>query len=105
MGCTQPCKFSQCFRERQDSLVGYGAGSKDYGVKIFQKKAIKCPVIAIHGKKDPHPWRGVKEPLENRLNEFKMYVIDKCGHDPWKEYYAKEEFFAILKNEMEGSLK
>jgi hypothetical protein len=32
-----------------------------------------------------------------------MYLIDKCGHDPWKEYYAKDEFFTILKNEIENT--
>lgn len=62
---------------------------------------IKCPVVALHGKNDPHPWNGVKIPLENKINDFKMYVLDKCGHDPWKEYYAKDEFFSILKREIE----
>lgn len=66
-------------------------------------KNIECPVIAIHGKNDPHPWKGVKIPLENRLNGFKMFLIDKCGHDPWKEYYAKEEFFTILKSEIKST--
>ena len=61
---------------------------------------IECPVVAIHGKNDPHPWEGVKIPLESRLTNFKMFIIDKCGHDPWKEYYARDEFFSILKREI-----
>ena len=61
---------------------------------------IECPVVAIHGKKDPHPWEGVKIPLESRLTNFKMFTIDKCGHDPWEEYYARDEFFSILKREI-----
>lgn len=32
-----------------------------------------------------------------------MFLIDKCGHDPWKEYYAKEEFFTILKSEIKST--
>lgn len=93
------------FHEEQfKSLMDEAVSMRASGELLNFSDHIKCPVIAIHGKKDPHPWRGVKEPLENRLNEFKMYVIDKCGHDPWKEYYAKDEFFAILKSEMECSV-
>ena len=43
---------------------------------------------------------GVKIPLENRLSDFTMYVLHKCGHEPWKEYYAKDKFFEILKKEL-----
>ncbi len=91
------------YEEQFKSLMDEAASMRASGELLNFSDHIRCPVIAIHGKKDPHPWRGVKEPLENRLNEFKMYVIDKSGHDPWKEYYAKDEFFAILKSEMECS--
>lgn len=87
------------FKLLMDEVVPMRASGK----LLNLSKDIRCPVVAIHGKNDPHPWEGVKEPLENRLNEFKMYLIDKCGHDPWKEYYAKDEFFTILKNEIENT--
>ena len=61
---------------------------------------IKCPVIAIHGDFDPHPWQGIKIPLEERLLEFKFILLDKCGHYPWKEKYAKGLFFEKLKEEL-----
>jgi len=61
---------------------------------------IHCPVVAIHGKNDPHIVDGVKVPLESRLSNFEMYVLEKCGHEPWKEYYAKDKFFEILKKEL-----
>ena len=54
---------------------------------------VKCPVLAFHGIFDPHPIRGINEPLKSKLPEFCMITIDKCGHDPWKETYAREEFF------------
>ena len=31
-------------------------------------KDIEYPVVAIHGKNDPHLRKGVKIPLENRTN-------------------------------------
>lgn len=92
------------FNEEQfKSLMNEIGPMRASGKLLDLSKDIECPVAAIHGKNDPHPWEGVKEPLENRLNDFKMYLLDKCGHDPWKEYYAKDEFFAILKNELKST--
>jgi pimeloyl-ACP methyl ester carboxylesterase len=63
-------------------------------------KQIKCPTVAIHGDYDPHPTRGVEKPLSMLLQNFKFYLLKNCGHEPWKEQHAKEEFFAVLKNEL-----
>lgn len=63
---------------------------------------IKCPVVAIHGEFDPHPWQGVKEPLKSVLKKFKFILLDKCGHHPWYEKYAKENFYKILRQEILG---
>jgi len=61
---------------------------------------IKCPVVAIHGDYDPHPYLGVQAPLSNVLQTFQFFLLEKCGHDPWSELYAKDEFYRILKNEL-----
>jgi pimeloyl-ACP methyl ester carboxylesterase len=61
---------------------------------------IECPVVAIHGDYDPHPIDGVEKPLSNKLNDFKMIRIEKCGHTPWRERYAKDTFFDILRKEL-----
>ena len=61
---------------------------------------IKCSVVAIHGDYDPHPLEGVKIPLEKNLKNFKVIMLNKCGHSPWKEKYAKDEFLKLLKNEL-----
>lgn len=66
----------------------------EYGRKI------KCPVIAIHGDYDPHPAEGVREPLSRILGDFRFYLLERCGHTPWKERYAGEEFYRILKTEL-----
>ncbi len=88
------------FKSLMDEVVSMRAS----GELLDFSKEIECSVVAIHGKNDPHPWNGVKMPLENRLNEFKMFLIDKCGHDPWKEYYAKDEFFTVLKREIKSTV-
>lgn len=92
------------FHEEQfQSLMNEIVPMRASGELLDFTKAIECPTVAIHGKNDPHPWEGVKVLLENRLNDFKMLLIDKCGHEPWKEYYARDEFFHILKKEMNNS--
>jgi len=61
---------------------------------------IKCPVTAIHGDYDPHPVNGVKEPLKEIIKNFKMIVLKKCGHTPWREKHAREKFFEVLEKEL-----
>lgn len=63
-------------------------------------KEIQCPVVAIHGNYDPHPYAGVKEPLSQVLINFKFILLQKCGHKPWIERAAKEEFYRILMQEI-----
>lgn len=64
-------------------------------------KKIKCPVTAIHGDYDPHPAEGVEKPLSKALKDFKFVLLKKCGHTPWIEKLAKEEFFKILRSEIQ----
>lgn len=59
-------------------------------------KKIKCQVAVIHGDFDPHPWKGVKEPLEQVLDDFEFILLEKCGHTPWKEKFAGKQFFDYL---------
>ncbi len=63
-------------------------------------KKIRCPVIAIHGDYDPHPFEGVREPLSRVLENFQYVLLEKCGHRPWVEREAKEMFYAVLKGEI-----
>ena len=61
---------------------------------------IECPVVAIHGDYDPHPAEGVREPLSGVLRDFRFILLKNCGHRPWIEKYAKEEFYEALKREL-----
>lgn len=57
---------------------------------------IRCPVIAIHGSYDPHPAQGVMEPLSAVLEDLRFIPLERCGHKPWIERRARDEFYAIL---------
>ncbi len=61
---------------------------------------IQCPVVAIHGDYDPHPVNGVKEPLSDIIKNFTFYLLKKCGHYPWLEKEACQEFYSILEQEL-----
>ncbi len=63
-------------------------------------KKIQCPVFAIHGLADPHPIAGVKEPLSKTIKNFRIYTLTKCGHTPWLEKHARNEFFHVLCQEI-----
>lgn len=63
-------------------------------------KDIQCPVVAIHGDYDPHPYEGVVIPLMRVVEKFKYYILEKCGHHPWYEEHAEKDFFDILRKEL-----
>jgi pimeloyl-ACP methyl ester carboxylesterase len=66
----------------------------DYG------KSIQCPVVAIHGDYDPHPYEGVMKPLSCVLKDVRFVLLEKCGHQPWIESHARDKFFSILAEEI-----
>lgn len=61
---------------------------------------IKCPVVAIHGDYDVNPAEAVREQFSQFIRDFKFILLEKCGHTPWHEKYARDEFYAILKEEI-----
>jgi pimeloyl-ACP methyl ester carboxylesterase len=63
-------------------------------------KKIRCPVVAIHGDYDPHPATGVQEPLSRVLQDFHFILLKNCGHHPWFEREAKEQFYDTLRREI-----
>lgn len=70
------------------------------GVLIQMARAIRCPVIAIHGEFDPHPAQGVEEPLSRACPDFRFLLLKKCGHRPWIERNASDAFYEALIREI-----
>ena len=83
----QPAYFSGLLNEAMEmrksgELLGYA-------------KKVTCPVVAIHGDYDPHPYEGVQRPLQKHINHFTGYLIQQCGHNPWLECHGRDEFYRI----------
>ncbi len=73
------------------------------GGELLKKAArIRCPVVVLHGDYDPHPWQGVKIPLEKRIGNFTFYLLERCGHEPWNEKHARKRFYEIMVREITG---
>lgn len=77
-----------------------GDRMRDTGQLLSLGKQIYCPVVAIHGDYDPHPYEGVEIPLASVLKDFRFKLIENCGHDPWYEQEAKDDFYRIIKKEL-----
>lgn len=72
------------------------------GELLRRAKGIDCPVVAIHGAYDPHPPEGVKEPLSRVVKTFRFHLLEKCGHQPWRERWGRTPFFSLLERELNG---
>jgi pimeloyl-ACP methyl ester carboxylesterase len=76
------------------------AGMRKSGELLAMGKCIACPVVAIHGDYDPHPAAGVLKPLTSVLGDFRFSLLKQCGHKPWMERQARDDFFAVLGREL-----
>jgi pimeloyl-ACP methyl ester carboxylesterase len=70
------------------------------GELLHLGRQIQCPVIAIHGDYDPHPFEGVEKPLSQIVRDFRFILLKNCGHEPWIERAAKDKFYEIIKEEL-----
>ena len=89
-----------CDGRQFQSVWSQAAEMRRTGQLLELASRISCPVFAVHGDYDPHPAAGVYEPLAHELKDFRWTVLPKCGHTPWRERYAREEFYRILIREI-----
>lgn len=54
------------------------------------------PVRMIHGADDPHPGRMIRDTLRHVLPRLEYVELARCGHEPWRERAAREEFLEGL---------
>ncbi len=66
--------------------------------RIFSR--LDVPVTVIHGDYDSHPADGVSTVLAEHGIPFRYHLLERCGHTPWREAYAAEPFFEILRREV-----
>ena len=77
-----------------------GAEMRRTGELLRLAGLIECPVVAIHGDYDPHPAEGVREPMSRVVKNFRLYILERCGHKPWIERHAADQFYRVLEREI-----
>ena len=63
-------------------------------------KKIECPVVAIQGDFDSNIAEELRDALSSVIKNFKFILLNKCGHSPWVEKYARDEFFKAMREEI-----
>lgn len=73
------------------------------GYFLEKVRSLTCPVVVLHGACDPHPAQGVVEPLTRAGIDLRVHLLPACGHVPWMERQARDQFFDLLKREIEDT--
>ena len=82
--------------EMHNKVWSEAAKLRTSGELLTAFKNIKSKIYLIQGQFDPHPVKGVTIPLQENGVTCETYILDKCGHSPFMEKYAKDEFYKIL---------
>ena len=59
-------------------------------------------ITALHGEWDPHPIGGAFDSLTRFIPHFRGIVLKECGHTPWIERRARDQFFDLLQKELQS---
>ncbi|MFH1756403.1 MAG: alpha/beta hydrolase [Candidatus Latescibacterota bacterium] len=71
---------------------------QDDGLYPAAFSVIQSPLLMIHGEYDPHPGEMIRDSLLLHLPQLEYHQLKRCGHSPWLERAARDEFFALLKS-------
>ncbi len=59
--------------------------------------AIDAPILMLHGDEDPHPGRAISNALRGHVRRLEYVALPECGHEPWRERRARQQFFQVLR--------
>ena len=102
---------SYAFVSEKDEVLEYQFGiNKSVGTEFHEilkttelldiGGKIKCPVVAIHGDYDLRLASVMADPLSDIIKDFKLVLLEKCGHYPWMEKFARDKFYEVLRKEL-----
>lgn len=82
----------QAHQETWSDMVKF----QDDGIYPNAFAAIESPVLMLHGQYDPHPGKMIRDSLLRHLPQLEYHEWERCGHSPWIEKSAREEFFSVI---------
>ena len=98
---TYPLFDQAAFDETWDDMLRLQAT----GVYPSAFSGITCPALMIHGDYDPHPGPTIRDGLQALLPLLRYVELEHCGHTPWNERFAREEFFDTLRGWLVQTLR
>lgn len=96
LGNREEHKADKTDSEMYNKVWSEAAKLRTSGKLLASFQNIKCKIYLIQGQADPHPVKGVTVPLQENGVSCETYVLEKCGHSPFMERYAKDELYKIL---------
>ena len=70
---------------------------QESGVYPSAFASITCPAVMLHGSYDPHPGKLIRDSLAPYIPRLEYHEFERCGHEPWVERYARDEFLSVLR--------
>ena len=67
------------------------------GVYPAAFRAIRVPVLMLHGAFDPHPGKLIHAGLQPFLPHIEYHEWEHCGHYPWLEKATADKFFSFVR--------
>lgn len=104
---TAPAYFVDPFSTETEEVWYDGAGHDQTWSDVVRLQAtgrhpadfatIRVPVLMIHGAQDPHPGAAIRAALAPYLPQLEYHELQRCGHYPWLERAARDEFLATIR--------
>jgi alpha-beta hydrolase superfamily lysophospholipase len=66
------------------------------GIEPRRFRAVRAPVLMLHGADDPHPGRATFELLRRVVPTIEYEELAGCRHEPWREPAGRERCLASL---------
>lgn len=77
---------------------------QEKGIYPTAFSTIKSPVLMLHGDYDPHPGQMIHANLLPYIPQIEYHELPNCGHSPWKERLARQEFFLVMSSWLLGKI-
>lgn len=96
------------YRDEADALATDAAGHDETwrdvlrlqrdGIEPAAFRRITAPVLMVHGDSDPHPGAATRDVLRTVVPQLEYVELERCGHTPWRERFARAEFGAVVRD-------
>ncbi len=78
---------------------------EEQGIYPAAFATIDRPVLMLHGTEDPHPGQMIQASLKPFLPHLEYREWPRCGHYPWLERAARDEFYRKLEEWLGDQVK